>query len=88
MEELTEALSKLSTQNPREAAEYAFAMATLALQDGDADMAAKYAKTSVELFERSHTDTLEDCAPINAEIAGVIIPDIIHEGVVRARFGL
>ena len=81
-------LESLQTSDPRKAAEYAFALAALARDAGDADQAINYAKTSIKLFEDTSTKTLEECAAINNEIGGIIIPSIIHEGVVRNRFGL
>jgi len=72
-------------ENPREAAEIAFAIALKAKQEGDNKKAAQYGRKSVKLFERLKVQTMDDCACLHMFINGIGIPDLVHEGVVRSR---
>jgi hypothetical protein len=72
--------------DPREAAEIAYAIASLKRQEGDLAGAGQYARRAIDLFRSVPTDTLEDCAARNTVVEGIVIPDIIHEDVVKERF--
>lgn len=72
--------------NNREAAEVAYALAELYLREGDTEKATQFGSKSIRLFEECEMNTQEDCAAINMNIGGVIIPSLIHQDVVRSRF--
>ena len=73
--------------NPRKAAQIAYALACRYRGEGDEKSARVWAERSVTLFERVDTTTIEGCAAGHF-IGGVPLPDLLHGGVVRARFGL
>lgn len=70
----------------RNAAEFAYAIATLAKNNKDFEKAREYALKAIEIFETLQIQTLEEAAAKNNIIEGVVIPELIHDGVVRERF--
>ena len=84
--ELEARFEAMAVRDPREAAELAYAIAALKRRAGDREGAAQYARRAIELFKTVSTDTLEDCAARNTIVDGIVIPDLIHEDVVRDRF--
>lgn len=84
-EELETKIASLKEDNPREAAEHAYALAMLHKEDGNDDQAVRFGQESISLFDLCETDTIEDCCSRNQFIDGIPIPDLIHQGVVRNR---
>ncbi len=82
---LKKKLNDLLVDNSRNAAEHAFALAMLYKNEGMEKEAAIYGRKAVLLFDKCRMETLKECAAINMNIEGVNIPDIIHQGVVKAR---
>lgn len=72
--------------NPRLCAEIAYAIASLRLKAGDKTDAAQWAQRSIELFQSINISTLDKAACLKMEIGGVLIPELIHDDVVRSRF--
>lgn len=84
-EELEQKLAELRGDKPREAAEYAYALAQIARGQGDNESARTFGKDAIALFDANPMDTLEQCAAINVTLGGIAIPSIIHQDVVRDR---
>lgn len=75
----------LKDENPREAAEIAYALAELYLKEGNTEKATQFGKESIRLFDQCKMDTQEDCAAIHTELNGIMIHGLIHQDVVRNR---
>ncbi len=73
---------------PREAAEYAFAIAITYKDQKQHEDAEKYGRLCIKQLDECALETLEQCAPIHLSIEGVIIPEIFHQDVVRNRLNL
>jgi hypothetical protein len=74
-------------ENQRKAAEAAFVLAELYREAGDTEASKQYARESIILFTHAGgTDTLEGAAPRYTSLAGVHLPNLIHENVVRNTF--
>lgn len=82
---LEQTFSLLRDDDPRNAAEHAFALAILYQREGNTERAIHYGRESISLFGQCQMETLSDCSARNTTIGGVGIPDLIHEEVVRAR---
>lgn len=85
---LEETLNQLETVDPRNAAEYAYALAVLNQRAGNSDRATQLGLKAITLFGLCPMETMADCAARNVAIEGVVIPDLIHENVVRDRLKL
>jgi hypothetical protein len=83
---LVRKFERLRETDPRNAAEYAYAIATLYKRQGNVSEATSYASQAIELFDKCPMNTLEDCSARNVTIGGIAIPDLIHQGVVGSRF--
>ena len=70
----------------RQAAEYAFAIAMNCARQTDRISFEVWARMCLELLKQCDTETLEAAACLHAEIGGVLIPELFHEGTVRQRF--
>jgi hypothetical protein len=70
----------------RNAAEFAYAIAMLAKNQGNLSKARDYAKQCIQIFEKLNIKTLEQAAAKNITIKGIPIPGLIHEKVVEDRF--
>ena len=77
----------LSRGRKQEAAELAYAIAFRRQAEGRVREAAKYACACLALYAELPTNTIEQCTPTRMEVAGVSLPDYLHEDVVRARLG-
>ena len=75
-----------SELDKRNAAELAYAIATLAEDNKDLEKAREYALKAIEMFETLQIQTLDEAAAKNNIVEGVVIPELIHDGVVRERF--
>lgn len=69
----------------REAAEIAFALARYYSVKGNKKKVRKFGLKSKELFEQCEMNTMEQCGAIHDFIGGIVIPELIHEGVVKFR---
>jgi hypothetical protein len=69
----------------RAAAQLAFALAVRLRSDGQTDEAKRYAKRSLQHAERLPSSSLDDVSTERASIGGVPLPELFHDGVVRAR---
>lgn len=83
--DLERTLNALEKTDPREAAEYAYALAILYMRAGDNERAAQFGRKSIALFNQCRMETQKDCAARNIMIGGVLIPGLIHQDVVRDR---
>ncbi len=83
--ELEKDLAELRETNPRKAAEIAYVLARLYLQDSDTDRAAHFGRESISLFDQCEMNTEQDCAARFVTLAGIALPDLIHQEVVRDR---
>lgn len=71
--------------DPRMAAEVAYVLAKLHLDDGDIERATHFGQESIQLFDGCKMETVKDCAAHYTVLEGVALPDIIHQDVVRNR---
>jgi len=71
--------------DPRKAAEVAYVLAKLHLDDGDIEKATRFGQESIRLFDKCEMETLKDCATHYTILEGVVLPDIIHQDVIRNR---
>lgn len=79
-------LSEYEVNDPREAAEIAYAIAFYYYQKGCLEKAKQFGLRSIALFKSSgKTRTEEECLPIHSVIGGIVMPEIIHEQVVAFR---
>lgn len=78
-------LNELKNENPREAAEFAYALAELYFKEGNTEKATHFGRESIRLFDQCKMDTQEECAAIHTKLNGVLLPEIIHQDVVRNR---
>lgn len=76
-----------AVENKRKAAEAAYVIAQLYRTAGNTEASKKYARQSIALFTwAGETDSLEDASPRYTSLAGVQLPNLIHEGVVCQTF--
>jgi hypothetical protein len=68
------------------AVETAYALATKYRDAGDVDAARKWLRILRDLLAQFPSDTLEQTATRRMSVAGVMIPEHLHDGVVVARF--
>lgn len=86
--ELEKRFEEFERKSKREAAEIAFAIARYygdSRSRFDRATTRKFGLKSIELFEQCEMQTMQQCGTIHDVIAGVVLPDLIHEGVVRFR---
>ena len=82
---LEKTLESLRGVDPRNAAEHAYALATLYHRDGGIEEATRFGREAILLFDRCQMQSLDDCAARNTIIEGIPMPDLIHQDVVRDR---
>lgn len=68
------------------AAELAYAIATLAKEKKDIEKAREYALKAIKIYKTLQIQTLEKAAAKNNIIESVVIPELMHEGVIQERF--
>ena len=83
--ELEKRLEELRETNPREAAEVAYVLARLNLNAGNAERATHFGRESIRLFSQFKMETMKSCAACFVTLAGIALPDLIHQEVVRDR---
>ena len=81
------ALNELA-QLDRKRAETLFVLAVLNVRHGYLHVAEGYAKECIFLLRRIGTESYEDCATNRIALEGVVLPEFLHEDVVRSRLGL
>ena len=84
-ETLEQILKSLHDVDPRNAAEYAYALAMLYKRAGNSEQAVRFGREAIALFNKCHMETMEECAARNVVIESIAIPDLIHQDVVRDR---
>jgi hypothetical protein len=82
---LEKTLSLLREVDPRNAAEHAYVLAQLYNRAGKMEQALQFGRESIALFDKCRMETIEECASRNTVIEGVVLPDLIHQEVVRNR---
>ncbi len=86
IQHLEELFTKEFERNKKSAAEIAYVIAVLAQKSDNLTKAKEFALKSISLFEELDIQNLERAASEHNSIEGVVIPEWIHEGVVRERF--
>ena len=71
--------------DPRKAAEVAYVLAKLHLDDGNVEKATHFGQESIRLFDGCEMETLKNCAAHYTVLEGIALPEIIHQDVVRDR---
>ncbi|GHJ28566.1 hypothetical protein TPA0910_29990 [Streptomyces hygroscopicus subsp. sporocinereus] len=69
------------------AAESAYALASRYREQGDWEKSREWVKQCLQLLEGFPADTMEQVATTRTSVGGVALPNYLHEGVVRERFG-
>lgn len=69
----------------RKRAETLFILAVLSAKRGYLRVAQGYAEECILLLSRVGTETYEECVTSGLCCQGVVLPDFLHEDVVRAR---
>jgi hypothetical protein len=72
-----------SRWNSRDRAEMAFAIAKRCHEMNDTGGARAWAQRSIRLFKETDTNSEARCVPVHPVIAGIELPALIHEGVVK-----
>ena len=88
MDELRTEYENARTTDPRRAGEMAYALAVIAAKKGTQEEAAEFGRQAVELLEQCTITTIDDACARHTVLAGVCVPDYVHEDVVRDRLGL
>ena len=83
--QLLERFYALKRDNPREAAEIAYVIASKFKDDGEPAKAAQFGRVAIQLLDGCEMETLEQCAAINTVVEGVSLPSYFHQEVVRDR---
>ena len=73
-------------ENERQRAEITYVLAKLYREAGDQEQARQYASRSIALFQKLDITTLEAAQTRYNVFAGVVVPALIHENVVRQTF--
>ncbi|MBS3123712.1 hypothetical protein J4437_03675 [Candidatus Woesearchaeota archaeon] len=68
--------------------EHLYAKAMQCKVAGDMDGVREYGLQAIVLYQAMEVNTLEEAAAENTKIDGVLIPELMHEGVVRKNLGL
>jgi hypothetical protein len=76
-----------SRGHKREAAELAYAIAVRLQAEGRVRAASEYGRACLALYDELPTETIEQCTPTQMNVAGVSLPNYLHEDVVRSRLG-
>ncbi len=85
-EDLKGAFERYRETDPRIAAEIAYALAVKEKEAGHLESAREYANVCVAIFRTLEIRTLEHAAGRYVTINGVLIPDLIHDDVVKRDF--
>ncbi|MBT5022377.1 hypothetical protein HOK51_03340 [Candidatus Woesearchaeota archaeon] len=74
-----------SYDNRKRQAETMYANAVFAVKNYRFEQAIDFGKQAVEFYEKLNIQTLEDAIATQISINNVPIPELMHEGVVKAR---
>ena len=80
---LEQKLIDLKETDLREAAEHAYALAMIYKKKGDDKKAIRFGLETIELLDRSKLRAEWDSVRRHGVIAGIQLPEIIHQGIVR-----
>lgn len=69
------------------AAETAYALAVRNREAGDWEQSREWVKQCLQLLEGFPSETEEQVATTRVAVGGVTLPNYLHEGLVRDRFG-
>ncbi|MFF0227605.1 hypothetical protein [Streptomyces sp. NPDC004629] len=69
------------------ASESAYALAFRYREEGNWEKSREWVKRCLQLLEGFPADTMEQVATRRMTVGGVALPNYLHEGVVRERFG-
>ncbi len=86
-EELESVFQQELATNRWAATESAYALAVLHRDGGDWEKSREWARQCLRLLEGFPSDTEEQVATTRTSVGGVALPNYLHEGVVRDRFG-
>jgi hypothetical protein len=90
LDELEAAFNAEMQTDRRAAAETAYALA-VRYRDEDVsakrrfDIAGEWARRAIDILEQLPSETVEQVASSRRSVGGVELPDLLHDGVVRAR---
>jgi hypothetical protein len=74
-------LEELQETDPREAAEFALALALACAKQHDVTRARDYARQAEELLAKCPTNTLAECATHHVELDGILLPTLVYPDV-------
>lgn len=77
----------MSRHRKREAGELAYAIAVRLQAEGRVREASEYGRKCLALFEELPSSTLDEVTSTRPNVAGVNLPDYLHDDVVRSRLG-
>jgi len=77
--------AEIKADNPREAAEVAFAIATH-YRNTNPEKSKQFVVKCLDLLRLCGTENSEECACANVCICNITLPDFLHEGVVASHF--
>lgn len=86
-EELESVFQQELSTNRWAATESAYALAVRHRDAGDWDKSREWVHQCLRLLEGFPSETEEQVATTRVSVGGVALPNYLHEGVVRARFG-
>ena len=85
LDDLEEMFAELKESNKRKAAEVAYVLARIYLNEKNIKRATDYGKQSIQLFDQCNMETMTDCAARYTILGGICLPDLIYQDVVRSR---
>jgi hypothetical protein len=87
VEELETSFQRELATDRRAAAESSYALAVRYRDAGDWDKSREWVKQCLQLLGGFPSETEEQVATTRVSVGGITLPNYLHEGVVRARFG-
>jgi len=75
-------------QNLKDTAERLYAQAVQYKNQGNVEQARQLGLAAIAIYETMEFPTLESALSMNNRIDGIVIPDFMHDGVVRKRLDL
>ncbi|MCG2690644.1 RdgB/HAM1 family non-canonical purine NTP pyrophosphatase [Candidatus Parcubacteria bacterium] len=88
LDDLGKLFEETKQSDKRKAAEVAYVLAKIYLDKKDMKKATDYGKQSIQLFDQCDMETMEDCVARYTILSGIVLPDLIHQDVVRNRLML
>mgnify|MGYP006416203195 FL=1 len=59
--------------------------AIVAAEKFDVQNAIDFGNKAIQMYEQMNIQTIEDAVAINVTIGGIPVPELMHEGVIKAR---